>query len=61
MEALAKTQTNLLYKNEDKINEAIRRLDQQLKRQNFNLRDEKKVVAEIDRLKRSKKSLVWVE
>ena len=58
MDSLSKVQGDLQYKNEDRINEAIRRLETQHKMHNFNLREEKKIVAEIDRLKRSKKSLV---
>ena len=60
MDSLSKVQGNLPYKNEDRINEAIRRLEHQLRTQNFNVREERKIVSEIDRLKRSKKSLVWV-
>ncbi|XP_064596678.1 uncharacterized protein LOC135463348 [Liolophura sinensis] len=57
MGALSRLQSNLHYKSEEKIEEAIRRLDYQLKNQNFRLSEEKKIVAEIDSLKRSKKVL----
>ena len=55
--SLTKVQSNLAYKSVDKINEAIRRLESQLKSTNFRLSEEKKIVAEIDSLKRSKKAL----
>ncbi|CAH1773938.1 unnamed protein product [Owenia fusiformis] len=58
LDSLAKVQAQLTYKREDRINEAIRRLEYQLKNQNFSLREEKKIVSEIDSLKRSKKALV---
>ena len=57
MAELTKVQSNLQYKNEDKINAAIGNLEYQLKMQNFRLSEEKKIVAEIDSLKRSKKAL----
>ncbi|VDI45258.1 Hypothetical predicted protein [Mytilus galloprovincialis] len=50
-------QSRLHYRSEVKIDEAIRRLEWQLKIQNFKLTEEKKIVAEIDSLKRSKKDL----
>lgn len=56
--SLSTTESNLHYKNEAKIDEAIRKLDYQLKVQNFKLSEERKIVAEIDKLKRSKKVLV---
>ncbi|VDI45257.1 Hypothetical predicted protein [Mytilus galloprovincialis] len=49
-------QSRLHYRSEVKIDEAIR-LEWQLKIQNFKLTEEKKIVAEIDSLKRSKKDL----
>ena len=55
---LSTTESNLHYKNEAKIDEAIRKLEYQLKVQNFKLSEERKIVAEIDKLKRSKKVLV---
>jgi len=50
-------QSGLQYKNEAKITEAINRLQNQLRMQNFKLNEEKKIVAEIDALKRSRKDL----
>ena len=57
MVALTKVQATLSYRREDRINEGIRRLDFQLKTQNFRLSEEKRIVAEIDSLHRSKKVL----
>lgn len=54
---LTKVQSNLQYRSEHKINEAIQRLETQLKTRNFRLNEEKKIVAEIDSLKRSTKDL----
>ncbi|CAI9721992.1 Hypothetical predicted protein [Octopus vulgaris] len=54
---LSNLQSGLTYKNENKINEAIKNLERQLNCNNFTLREEKKIVAEIDSLKRSKKPL----
>lgn len=54
---LSRLESGLTYKNEHKINEAIKKLQLQLSCNNFKLREEKKIVAEIDSLKRSKKSL----
>ncbi|GAB1600732.1 uncharacterized protein LOC115210398 isoform X1 [Argonauta hians] len=54
---LSNLQSGLMYKNENKINEAIKNLERQLNWNNFTLREEKKIVAEIDSLKRSKKTL----
>ncbi|XP_076083777.1 uncharacterized protein LOC143054648 [Mytilus galloprovincialis] len=50
-------QSRLHYRSDVKIDDAIRRLEWQLKIQNFKLTEEKKIVAEIDSLKRSKKDL----
>ncbi|XP_041361305.1 uncharacterized protein LOC121377389 [Gigantopelta aegis] len=57
MGGLSKLQSNLRYKAEDRHNEAIRKLEWNLRVQNFKISEEKKIVAEIDSLKRSKKSL----
>ncbi|KAL4217652.1 hypothetical protein ACF0H5_022394 [Mactra antiquata] len=57
MGVLSRTESNLHYKNEVKIDDAIRKMECQLKTQNFRLSDEKRIVAEIDKLKRSKKVL----
>jgi uncharacterized coiled-coil DUF342 family protein len=54
---LARVQATLQYRNEGKINEAIQRLQTQLQTRNFTLAEEKKLVSEIDSLKRSKKNL----
>lgn len=54
---LTKVQSNLQYRSEHKINEAIQRLEAQLKTRNFRLSEEKKIVSEIDALKRSTKDL----
>lgn len=56
--SLSTTESNLHYKNEAKADEAIRKLEYQLKVQNFKVSEERKIVAEIDKLKRSKKVLV---
>lgn len=50
-------QSRLHYRSDVKIDDAIRRLEWQLKIQNFKMTEEKKIVAEIDSLKRSKKDL----
>ncbi|XP_060600716.1 myosin-2 heavy chain-like isoform X2 [Ruditapes philippinarum] len=57
MGQLSKTESNLHYKNEAKIDDAIRKMEWQLKTQNFRLSEERKIVAEVDKLKRSKKVL----
>jgi len=54
-------QSGLQYKSEAKITEAINRLQHQLQTQNFKLNEEKKIVAEIDMLKRSRKDLGQVD
>ncbi|XP_048728032.1 uncharacterized protein LOC125645991 isoform X2 [Ostrea edulis] len=56
--SLDRLQANLVYKNEKKIDDAVGKLEYQLKRTNFKLSEEKKIVAEIDKLQRSKKVLV---
>ncbi|CAG5117872.1 unnamed protein product, partial [Candidula unifasciata] len=55
---LGQLESSLIYKNEEKINLAIQRLEYNLNVQHFKLAEEKKIVSEIDRLKRSKKTLV---
>jgi len=50
-------QSGLQYKSEAKITEAINRLQHQLRMQNFKLNEERKIVAEIDMLKRSRKDV----
>ncbi|XP_046326442.2 DNA ligase 1-like isoform X2 [Haliotis rufescens] len=57
MNALSKLQSSLHYTTEEKHNDAIRKLEWNMKVQNFKLSQEKKIVAEIDSLKRSKKML----
>ena len=57
---MTRVQSNLQYRSEHKINEAIQRLETQLKTRNFRLNEEKKIVAEIDSLKRSTKDLTYV-
>ena len=51
----ARLQSGLQYKTDAKINDAISRLQHQLQTRNFTLNEEKKIVAEIDTLKRSRK------
>ncbi|BFZ21226.1 hypothetical protein BsWGS_24265 [Bradybaena similaris] len=58
MRQLVRLESLLIYKNEEKINTAVQRLEWNLKVQPFKLMEEKKIVSEIDRLKRSKKTLV---
>jgi len=53
----ARLQSGLQYRSEAKITEAINCLQHQLQTQNFRLSEERKIVAEIDMLKRSKKDL----
>ncbi|BFZ11121.1 hypothetical protein BsWGS_14160 [Bradybaena similaris] len=55
---LGQLESSLIYKSEEKINMAIQRLEYNLNVQHFKLAEEKKIVCEIDRLKRSKKTLV---
>ena len=43
------------YRQESRVDEAISRLEQQLKRNNFKLSEEKRIVAEIDNLRRSRR------
>ncbi|GAB6029814.1 hypothetical protein CHUAL_005526 [Chamberlinius hualienensis] len=54
---LMKLQGSLQYRTEEALNEAIRRLQVQLETNNYKVLEEKKIVQEIDRLKRSKKNL----
>ncbi|XP_060069839.1 uncharacterized protein LOC132549887 [Ylistrum balloti] len=54
---LDRLQSSLHYKSEDRIDHSITRLDSLLKNQNFKLSEEKKIVSEINSLKRSKKVL----
>ncbi|OWF34950.1 uncharacterized protein C458.02c-like [Mizuhopecten yessoensis] len=54
---LDRLQSALHYKSEDRIDHSITRLDSLLKNQNFKLSEEKKIVTEINSLKRSKKVL----
>ncbi|CAG5135353.1 unnamed protein product [Candidula unifasciata] len=58
MRHLVQLESSVIYKSEDKINTAVQRLEWNLKVQPFKLMEEKKIVSEIDRLKRSKKTLV---
>ncbi|XP_076456379.1 uncharacterized protein LOC143290750 [Babylonia areolata] len=58
MHGISRLESTLHYRSEDKIDEAIRRLEWSLKVQNFKLSQEKKIVAEIDSLRRSKKTLM---
>ncbi|XP_066023112.1 uncharacterized protein [Pocillopora verrucosa] len=56
-DACTKLQAATRYKSEARIDEAVRRLEHQMQAQQLNLREEKRIVAEIDTLKRSKRSL----
>ena len=55
---MTKVESTLKYKSEDRTNETIRCLEEQLKLQNFSLREERRIIKEIDALKRSKNVLV---
>jgi len=55
---MTKVESTLKYKSEERTNETIQRLEHQLKVQNFSLREERRIVKEIDALKRSKNVLV---
>ena len=55
--ASARLQSGLQYKSDAKITDAINRLEYQLRMRNLKLHEEKKIVAEIDTLQRSKKDL----
>ncbi|XP_013421392.1 DNA ligase 1 [Lingula anatina] len=57
MDALTKVQATLHYRTEKRIHDAIGKLEHQLKTHNFKLSEERKIVAEIDSLRRSKKVL----
>ncbi|XP_032234951.1 uncharacterized protein LOC5509995 [Nematostella vectensis] len=56
-DACRKAQACLKYKSESKTDEAIRRLEHQLRVQQLKLRDETRIVTEIDALRRSKKMI----
>lgn len=58
MNNISRLESTLHYRSEQKIDDAIGRLDWSLKAQNFSLTQEKKIVAEIDSLRRSKKTLM---
>lgn len=49
--------SKLQYQSEQKIDEVVRNLETQLQRHPFRLSEERKLVVEIDRLKRSKKAV----
>ncbi|KAK3792513.1 hypothetical protein RRG08_017782 [Elysia crispata] len=57
MKQLHQLELSLYYKSEDRINTAIQRLEWNLKAHSYKLSEEKKIVSEIDGLKRSKKTL----
>ncbi|KAH3748513.1 myosin-2 heavy chain-like [Dreissena polymorpha] len=57
MGQLSRTESNLHIKNEQKIDDTIKKLEWQLRQQNFRLAEERRIVAEVDKLKRSKKFL----
>ncbi|XP_055871877.1 uncharacterized protein LOC106061087 isoform X1 [Biomphalaria glabrata] len=57
MRQLSQLESSLIYKNEEKINTAIQKLDWTLQHQHFKLTEERKIVTEIDRLRRSKRTL----
>lgn len=56
-DACTKLQAAVRYKSEARIDEAVRRLEHQMQAQQLKLSEEKRIVAEIDTLKRSKRSL----
>ncbi|ESO83210.1 hypothetical protein LOTGIDRAFT_236795 [Lottia gigantea] len=55
--SVSQLQSGLVYKNEDKHNDAIRKLEWNLAHHSYRLTEERRIVAEIDKLKRSKISL----
>ncbi|XP_002736388.1 uncharacterized protein LOC100376219 [Saccoglossus kowalevskii] len=57
VDAVKKLQATLRYKTDARIDDTIRKLDRQLRTQNFKMAEEKRIVSEIDALKRSKKVL----
>ena len=61
MGQLSRTESNLHYKNEQRIDDTIKKLELQLRNQNFRLSEERRIVAEVDKLKRSKKVLEYVD
>jgi uncharacterized coiled-coil DUF342 family protein len=48
---------SIVYRSEPEVDAQIRKLEYQMERNNFKLPDERRIVAEIDRLRRSKKIL----
>lgn len=56
-DACTKLQAGVRYKSEARIDEAVRRLEHQMQAQQLKLSEEKRIVAEIDTLKRSKRNL----
>ena len=52
-----KLRGGIVYQTEQEIDQQIRKLEYQIQKNNFKLADEKRIVLEIDRLNRSKKSL----
>lgn len=52
-----KLQASLRYKSEARIDDAVRRLEHQVQAQQLKIVEEKRLVSEIDRLKRSKRNL----
>ncbi|XP_070533697.1 uncharacterized protein [Ptychodera flava] len=57
VDVVKKLQAGLKYKTEARIDEAIRKHEYQLRTHNFRMADEKRIVSEIDFLRRSKKNL----
>ncbi|KAF4527914.1 hypothetical protein B566_EDAN011305, partial [Ephemera danica] len=56
-DATAQLRTKLQYQTEAQIDQVIRRLEVQLQQHSFRLPEERRLVAEIDRLRRSKKTV----
>ncbi|KAL9961095.1 hypothetical protein ACROYT_G029977 [Oculina patagonica] len=56
-DACTKLQAGVRFRSEARIDEAVRRLEHQMQAQQLKLSEEKRIVAEIDTLKRSKRNL----
>jgi len=56
-DAASQMRSKLQYQSEQQIDDLVRKLEQQLQQHSFRLSEERRLVAEIDKLRRSKKAV----
>ena len=59
-DSLSKLEAGLAFKTEAAVDDAIQKLEYQLRTRHFKLSEENRIVKEIDSLRRSKKKVKWV-